>query len=106
MSGIVDLAIVGAGPAGMAAAVEAVRLGLEPVVLDQQAAPGGQIYRNIEGVQRDRPGDLSILGADYAAGLELVEAFRASGVDYRPLASVFEVGTGALGIVSHGVATR
>ena len=106
MSGIVDLAIVGAGPAGMAAAVEAARLGLEPVVLDPQAAPGGQIYRNIEVVQRDRAGDLSVLGADYAAGLPLVEAFRASGVDYRPLTSVFEVGTGALGIVCDGVATR
>ena len=43
----VDLAIVGAGPAGMAAAVEAAEHGLSVAVLDDQPEPGGQIYRGI-----------------------------------------------------------
>lgn len=41
-----DLAIVGAGPAGLAAAVTAADLGMSVVVLDAAAAPGGQYYRH------------------------------------------------------------
>ena len=48
MSEPVDLAIVGAGPAGLAAAATAVELGLKTVVIDEQTEPGGQIYRAIE----------------------------------------------------------
>ena len=39
----VDLLVVGAGPAGMAAAVTARRFGLDVLVVDDQPAPGGQI---------------------------------------------------------------
>ena len=106
MSEAVDLAIVGAGPAGMGAGIEAARLGLRTVVLDEQAAPGGQIYRNVEGVHRDWPGNLAVLGPDYSAGLELVRAFRGCGADYRPGTSVFEVGSGHLGVLRDGVASR
>ncbi len=41
----VDLAIVGAGPAGMAAAEAAVECGLSVAVVDEQFAAGGQILR-------------------------------------------------------------
>ncbi|MEQ9462486.1 MAG: FAD-dependent oxidoreductase [Haliea sp.] len=41
----VDLAIVGAGPAGMAAALTAVAHGLRVVVIDEQQQAGGQILR-------------------------------------------------------------
>lgn len=41
----VDLAIVGAGPAGMAAALMAVEHGLRVVVIDEQQQAGGQILR-------------------------------------------------------------
>jgi thioredoxin reductase len=40
-----DLAIVGAGPAGQAAAEAAVSAGLAVAVIDEQARPGGQILR-------------------------------------------------------------
>ena len=43
-----DLAIIGAGPAGMAAAVEAADLGLSVVVVDENPTPGGQIFRGLE----------------------------------------------------------
>ena len=42
-----DLLIVGAGPAGLAAATTAARIGLDTIVCDEQTAPGGQIYRAI-----------------------------------------------------------
>ncbi|MDO9706940.1 (2Fe-2S)-binding protein [Paracraurococcus lichenis] len=75
----VDLAIIGAGPAGMAAAVEAADLGLSVAVIDENPAPGGQVFRGVEAASADRA-----LGADYAAGLPLVRAFRAARIDYRP----------------------
>ena len=47
---VVDVVIVGAGPAGMAAAVEAATLGLRCVLLDENATAGGQVYRVAEGI--------------------------------------------------------
>ena len=46
MSGF-DLLVVGAGPAGMAAAATAARQGLQVAVVDEQPAPGGQVHRAI-----------------------------------------------------------
>jgi NADPH-dependent 2,4-dienoyl-CoA reductase/sulfur reductase-like enzyme len=43
-----DIAILGAGPAGMAAAAEVAAHGATVVVLDEQARPGGQLYRKVE----------------------------------------------------------
>lgn len=40
-----ELAIIGAGPAGMAAAEVAIDCGLDVTVVDEQPVPGGQIYR-------------------------------------------------------------
>ena len=45
---VADLMVVGAGPAGMAASVLASEFGLDTVLFDEQASPGGQIYRAIE----------------------------------------------------------
>ncbi|MFE5795435.1 NAD(P)/FAD-dependent oxidoreductase [Streptomyces sp. NPDC056503] len=42
----VDLAVVGAGPAGLAAAVTAAALGRTVALLDAGARPGGQYYRH------------------------------------------------------------
>jgi thioredoxin reductase len=38
---------VGAGPAGLAAAVEAARLGVQVVVFDENQRPGGQLFKQI-----------------------------------------------------------
>lgn len=40
-----DILVVGAGPAGMAAAVRAAELGRSVILLDENPAPGGQIWR-------------------------------------------------------------
>ena len=103
-----DLAIVGAGPAGLSAAIQAAASGLKVVLLDEQPVPGGQIYRNIEALAATRPAHLKWLGPDYAAGLTLLRRFRDCGVEYLPLAQVWQVGEdgrvyyrreGAVGIV-------
>ena len=50
-----DYVILGAGPAGMAAALTAREHGVKVLVLDEQSQPGGQIYRNIETLKTTRP---------------------------------------------------
>ncbi len=86
----VDLAIVGAGPAGMAAATLAAELGLETVLIDEQDGPGGQIYRGIERASAER-NDPSPLGRDYLAGRPLAAALGASGVDYRAATTLWHI---------------
>jgi NADPH-dependent 2,4-dienoyl-CoA reductase/sulfur reductase-like enzyme len=83
---MVELAIIGAGPAGMAAAALAAELGLDTVLVDEQEAPGGQIYRGVERASPDTP-----LGRDYLAGRPLVAALRASRIDYRLATSVWHI---------------
>jgi NADPH-dependent 2,4-dienoyl-CoA reductase/sulfur reductase-like enzyme len=85
---ICDLAVIGAGPAGMAAAATAASLGLSTVVLDEQPAPGGQIYR---GITEAAAATRTVLGADYEQGRELVDALAASGATYCPGSTVFDV---------------
>lgn len=83
-----DLAIIGAGPAGMAAVVEAKSLGLNTVLLDEQPRAGGQIYRNIE---RPALKNKAILGPDYYAGAQLAEGLMTSGCRYVSGATVWQI---------------
>ena len=86
---MVDLLIVGAGPAGLAAAIEARAAGLGVALLDEQAAPGGQIYRGVDAASAE---SLSVLGEDYAAGTALTRAFADSGARHIAGAAVWHVG--------------
>ena len=55
----VDVAVVGGGPAGMAAALAAARAGASVVLIDEYAAPGGQIWRRrFDEVDDDAPPSL------------------------------------------------
>ncbi len=75
-----DLVVVGAGPAGLAAACSASRCGLHVAVVDEQASPGGQLFRNIES-----PLGQSMLDPkELKAGLDLAQDFRNSDVIYSP----------------------
>ena len=42
-----DLIIVGAGPSGLSAAIEAAKRGLDVVVFDENEKPGGQLFKQI-----------------------------------------------------------
>jgi NADPH-dependent 2,4-dienoyl-CoA reductase/sulfur reductase-like enzyme len=83
-----DVAVIGAGPAGLAAATLLAEQGLDVVLLDEQEAPGGQIYR---GIERSTPALSHILGGDYAHGASLAAALRASSAAYRPRTAVWQV---------------
>jgi thioredoxin reductase len=43
----IELAIVGAGPAGLSAAIEARKAGVDVLLIDENARPGGQLFKQI-----------------------------------------------------------
>jgi thioredoxin reductase len=100
----VDVLIVGAGPAGMAAAVAARRFGLDVLVVDDQPAPGGQIWRSVETVAPTARG--TILGESYRSGLSVAEAFRASGAAYEPGTQLWHIEPGFRAFLSRDRKTR
>jgi thioredoxin reductase/bacterioferritin-associated ferredoxin len=83
-----DIAIVGAGPAGMAAAIVAAEHGASVLLLDEQGEAGGQIYR---AVSRQTFSDQKILGPDYYKGESLVSELESSGVEHVCGATVWQV---------------
>jgi thioredoxin reductase len=42
-----DIAIIGAGPAGLAAAIESAKTGADVILIDENAQPGGQLFKQI-----------------------------------------------------------
>jgi NADPH-dependent 2,4-dienoyl-CoA reductase/sulfur reductase-like enzyme len=83
-----DLIVIGAGPAGMAAASTAASLGLKTVLLDEQPGAGGQIYQN---VTRADASVAALLGPDYRRGRTLADQLMRSGVEVRHGALVWDV---------------
>ena len=86
-----DLIVIGAGPAGMAAAATAAGHGFSVTLLDEQPRPGGQIYRDVDRVAARR-GD--ILGADYTYGSRLTTALRHDNINHVSGAVVWAIEDG------------
>ena len=63
MPELIDLAVVGAGPAGLAAAAEAADLGLPVTLIDAFSLPGGQYFKQtppeLGGAPESTPGRCS-----------------------------------------------
>ncbi|WP_296304631.1 FAD-dependent oxidoreductase [uncultured Desulfovibrio sp.] len=97
-----DCIVIGAGPAGLAAACAARDCGLEVALLDEQAAPGGQLFRNVESPLAQRLLDEK----DRRTGLDLVARFRAGGTDYRPHSTVWAIDGTAVSYSRNGVSER
>lgn len=101
MSSVFDIVIIGAGPAGIAAAIEAAEYGASVCILDEQRQAGGQIYRNVESI---RPEQARILGKDFLAGQTLVDGLKQSKVDHRTRLVVWSVGKD--GLVTYSAENR
>jgi D-hydroxyproline dehydrogenase subunit alpha len=75
----IDILVIGAGPAGLAAAIEAQNAGAKVVVVDERPAPGGQYFKQVlvNGT------DLPRADAQHQEGARLIEAAREAGVEVR-----------------------
>ncbi len=96
--------VIGAGPAGIAAADMLSRASVEVAVIDEAPRPGGQYHRSpAPGLGLDMR---RLLGAGYA----VYEAFHRAAaavcarVDYRPDTLAWGVHGGAVHLASHGTA--
>ena len=95
-----DLVVIGAGPAGMAAATLAAGKGASTLLVDENPGPGGQIYRGITTTPLQ---EKALLGVDYWRGDAIATAFRNSEAAYLPSATVWQAAKGfELGISAHG----
>lgn len=83
-----DVIIVGAGPAGMAAALELRRRKLDVLVLDRQQEPGGQVWRRAGSAPQELVG---FLGGEYEEGRAMVRQFRHSGAEFQAGAQVWHL---------------
>ncbi|MGY0788362.1 FAD-dependent oxidoreductase [Azospirillum argentinense] len=80
-----DLLVLGAGPAGLAAAEAAARRGADVVVLDERPQSGGQYFKPLAPSHRaDRPTD-----RQFRAGRALVDAARLAGATIVQEATVW-----------------
>lgn len=73
-----DMIIVGAGPAGLSAAIEAAKHGLQVVVYDENAKPGGQLFKQIHKFFGSKEHKAKIRG--FHIGEELLAEASALGV--------------------------
>jgi thioredoxin reductase len=69
-----DLLVVGAGPAGLSAALDAADSGLRVALVDEQHAPGGQIFRQPPGTFAPPAGGVAVA---YPFGHALLQRARA-----------------------------
>ena len=81
-----DLVIVGAGPSGLSAAIEAAKKGLDVVVLDENARPGGQLFKQIHKFFGSKEHKAKIRG--FRIGEELLKEADALGVQVKLNATV------------------
>lgn len=86
-----DLLVVGAGPAGMSAALAAHRAGAGVTVVDNRPEPGGNIYASLVTTRARRGEVYGKLGSSYREGAALVDAFLAADIDYRPSQSLWHL---------------
>ena len=74
-----DLIVVGAGPAGLSAAVEAAKRGLKVVVFDENSKPGGQLFKQIHKFFGSKEHRAKIRG--FKIGEELLKEAEEAGVE-------------------------
>ncbi len=81
-----DLIIVGAGPSGLSAAIEAAKRGLKVVVFDENEKPGGQLFKQIHKFFGSKEHRAKIRG--FVIGKQLLDEANAAGVEVELNATV------------------
>jgi NADPH-dependent 2,4-dienoyl-CoA reductase/sulfur reductase-like enzyme len=85
----VQSAIIGAGPAGLSAALELAKCGADVCIFDENARPGGQLFKQIHKFFGSKPHGAGIRG--FKLGETLLEECRQAGVKIRLNQTVFSI---------------
>ena len=81
-----DLIVIGAGPAGLSAAVEAATCGMKVIVFDENDRPGGQLFKQIHKFFGSKEHKAKMRG--FRIGHELLESAEKAGVKVELNATV------------------
>lgn len=74
-----DMIVIGAGPAGLSAAIEAAKKGIRPIVFDENAKPGGQLFKQIHKFFGSKEHKAKVRG--FKIGEELLQEAEKYGVE-------------------------
>jgi len=74
-----DVIVVGAGPAGLSAAIEAAKRGLKVIVFDENTKPGGQLFKQIHKFFESKEHKAKIRG--FKIGEDLLKEAEVAGVE-------------------------
>lgn len=91
-----DLAVVGGGPAGLAAAIEAAKAGVEVSLFDENEKPGGQLFKQIHKFFGSKEHQAGVRGNDI--GYHLLDECQKVGVDTRLNTVVWGIEDNKIGI--------
>lgn len=75
----VEILVIGAGPAGLSAAIEAAKYGADVLVVDENDKPGGQLFKQIHKFFGSRRHKAGVRGIDI--GTDLLEEVEKLGVE-------------------------
>lgn len=75
----VEILVIGAGPAGLSAAIEGAKYGAEVLVVDENSKPGGQLFKQIHKFFGSRRHKAGVRGIDI--GTELLAEVQNLGVE-------------------------
>lgn len=96
-----EIAIVGAGPAGLCAAIEASKLGAKVMLIDENALPGGQLFKQIHKFFGSREHKAGVRG--YEIGRQLLEELEQSQADVMLSSTAYGIFRGrTIGVVQNG----
>ena len=84
-----ELVVVGAGPAGLSAAIEAAKCGVKTIVFDENARPGGQLFKQIHKFFGSKEHRAKIRG--FKIGEQLLQEAADAGVTVRLNATVMGI---------------
>lgn len=95
-----ELIVIGAGPAGLSAAIEAAKAGMDVIVFDENACPGGQLFKQIHKFFGSKQHHAKERG--FRIGEDLLKEAEAAGVTVQLNATVMGIYENKEVTVKHG----
>lgn len=105
MSGSNRVVVIGAGPAGVEAAITLSKYGIRPLLLDEAESVGGQIFRQPPKAMSDRRVASELYGFDGSKAVKVhaaVEEALGVGVEYKSLATVWSADQESIHYIQNG----